>query len=137
MITIDPNLMAEVARSMRTPSAASFSNNNVEGVNVASGIVGIGGSALSSAPAPLAWLELDGYVNMCSEGHAVVGGRRYIYDWQELVKAVDAMNATKPIIVASGSQMDAAVATGLIPASARPAKPSTDMAEFRAAFGVA
>lgn len=135
MITIDPDLLQNVAQAMRRPYHEQNSQS-IDGVGVAADIVGIGGAVISSGPRPLAWLELNGYVNLCPENHVVVSGRRYIYDRAELIKAVDEMNSTQPIIVATGTQMDAAIATGLIPSSLRPAKPQVDMAAFRSAFGV-
>lgn len=133
MITIDPNLFANVERAM---AQAPTARQDIAGLNVATDIVDVSGTPISSGPRPLAWLELNGYVNLCPQGHVVKAGRRYIYTDQELYAAIDAMNAQPVLNVTTGSPMDAAVATGIIPASARPEKPAVDMAAFRNAFGI-
>lgn len=94
-------------------------------------------SAIRTASrAPLAWVELNGFVNLCPNGYIPKGGKKYIYSRTELTAAIDAMNSAQPIIVTSNTQLDAVIATGIVPVTARLARGAVDTDAARAAFGV-
>jgi hypothetical protein len=76
-----------------------------------------GAMPLSSPPSrvPLAYVDASGQVWPHVETASIIVGISYLYTREEVLKAVDAMNATPAIVVVSTSARQAQEATGLIP----------------------
>lgn len=64
---------------------------------------------------PIAWVELNGFVNPVGVTDTIRPNRKYIYTQKELQRYTEEFNKPKSIIVTTDSLHAAAVATGLLP----------------------
>lgn len=115
--TLDPSLMKRAQQALE-----------VDGDEVAMSASEFGEATLHSTtrlfqpagPRPLAWVELNGFVNPVGMDDVIKPNRTYIYDHAELATAIAVMNSRQPIIITTGTVQQAAVATGVMPPPKKP-----------------
>jgi hypothetical protein len=64
---------------------------------------------------PIAWVELNGFINPVGDNDTIRQGRNYIYTREELQKVSAEFNKPKSIIITTDSVHAAAIATGVLP----------------------
>lgn len=129
--TLDPSLMQRAQQALATDGEAVAMSSSEFGEATLHSTTRLFQPA---GPRPLAWLELNGFVNPVGMEDVIKPDRKYIYDRVELATAIAAMNGKQPIIITTGSMQQAAVATGVLPPQPKPAATSFSREDMMAVF---
>jgi hypothetical protein len=112
--TIDPTLRQRAVNAMEEGRGQQVQLNNASegGAKLTLHATGI---LQPTGPRPLAWVELNGYVNPVGQNDIIKPGRKYLYNRDELHDALLKQAQPDPIVFVNSTPHQAAVATGVAP----------------------
>jgi hypothetical protein len=131
--TIDPTLRQRAANAVAEDSGQLVQLNNASegGAKLTLHATGI---LQPTGPRPLAWVELNGYVNPVGRNDIIKPGRKYIYNRDALQDALSKQAQPDPIIFVNSTAHQAAVATGVAPRVAPAPAPPFSRADMLSQF---